>query len=477
MTTLKAGTVVEVRPQGFVNGVLVAKGPTGATGPKGDKGDAGLAGPTGPKGDKGDTGSTGLTGPANTLTVGTVTTSSPGGSADATVTGSAPNQTLNLTIPRGVQGPQGDPGPKGDPGSGNVDTVNGKVGPDVVLNASDVHARPDTYVPAWTEVTGKPSTFTPSAHTHAQSDVTGLSTTLAAKADLVGGVVPTSQIPAIALSTRVAVADQATMLALTTAQVQPGDVAVRGDGAGTFMLVGADPSVLGNWGLLNAPTDKVTSVNSQIGTVVLGKTDIGLGNVDNTSDANKPVSTAQQTALNAKQDTSAKGAANGYASLGSDGKVPSAQLPTTSGASAPLTRTSYAPATATTYAATTTAAAADATNLTVTFTAPSTGKVRVVLEGAWNAGGSSVSYYWLLRNTGTSTNVAGSERAIAPSGAASGRARVEIVVSGLTSGSSYTLAWAHRFLSANSANLYAGGSTNEFSGTNYGPAVMEVYAE
>lgn len=32
----------------------------------------------------------------------------------------------------------------------------------------------------------------------------------------------------------------------------------------------------------------------------LAKGDVGLGNVDNTSDANKPVSTAQQTALNGK---------------------------------------------------------------------------------------------------------------------------------------------------------------------------------
>ena len=42
----------------------------------------------------------------------------------------------------------------------------------------------------------------------------------------------------------------------------------------------------------------VQSVNSNIGAVVLTKTDIGLSNVDNTSDVNKPVSTAQQTALN-----------------------------------------------------------------------------------------------------------------------------------------------------------------------------------
>jgi len=39
------------------------------------------------------------------------------------------------------------------------------------------------------------------------------------------------------------------------------------------------------------------------GDINLTATDVGLGNVDNTSDANKPVSTATQTALNAKQDT------------------------------------------------------------------------------------------------------------------------------------------------------------------------------
>jgi len=45
----------------------------------------------------------------------------------------------------------------------------------------------------------------------------------------------------------------------------------------------------------------VASVNGNTGpTVVLTKADLSLGNVDNTSDANKPVSTAQQTALNGK---------------------------------------------------------------------------------------------------------------------------------------------------------------------------------
>jgi hypothetical protein len=51
----------------------------------------------------------------------------------------------------------------------------------------------------------------------------------------------------------------------------------------------------------------VDSVNGQVGVVVLTKTNIGLGNVDNTSDANKPVSTAQQTALNLKQNSLVSG--------------------------------------------------------------------------------------------------------------------------------------------------------------------------
>ena len=47
----------------------------------------------------------------------------------------------------------------------------------------------------------------------------------------------------------------------------------------------------------------VQSVASKTGAVTLVKGDVGLGNVDNTADADKPVSSATQTALNAKQDT------------------------------------------------------------------------------------------------------------------------------------------------------------------------------
>ena len=64
------------------------------------------------------------------------------------------------------------------------------------------------------------------------------------------------------------------------------------------------------------------------------KSDIGLGNVDNTSDLNKPISTATQTALNNKQDTLVSGTniktVNGNSLLGS-GNITTADVNPTSG--------------------------------------------------------------------------------------------------------------------------------------------------
>lgn len=79
-----------------------------------------------PKGDTGNTGATGPAGPANTLAIGTVTTGAAGSSAAASITGTAPNQTLNLTIPQGIQGPQGPQGiqgPQGPAGAGSGDVL------------------------------------------------------------------------------------------------------------------------------------------------------------------------------------------------------------------------------------------------------------------------------------------------------------------------------------------------------------------
>ena len=70
-------------------------------------------------------------------------------------------------------------------------------------------------------------------------------------------------------------------------------------------------SILGSGDLSVQPTlISGTNIKTIEGQSILGggninitNTDVGLGNVDNTSDLNKPISTATQTALNAKQNT------------------------------------------------------------------------------------------------------------------------------------------------------------------------------
>lgn len=59
----------------------------------------------------------------------------------------------------------------------------------------------------------------------------------------------------------------------------------------------------GTWAA--APADAVSSVAGKTGAVTLVKGDVGLGSADNTSDADKPVSTATQTALNLKANLAA----------------------------------------------------------------------------------------------------------------------------------------------------------------------------
>jgi hypothetical protein len=65
----------------------------------------------------------------------------------------------------------------------------------------------------------------------------------------------------------------------------------------------------------------VQSVAGKTGSVSLAKGDVGLGNVDNTADADKPISSATQSALNAKQATLVSGTniktINGDSLLGS----------------------------------------------------------------------------------------------------------------------------------------------------------------
>ena len=113
VTTGDSGTEATVINSGTEEAVVldftIPQGPTGPTGSVGETGEVGPTGPTGPVGETGEVGPTGPTGPAGetpVLTIGTVTTGDPGTEASATITGTAPNFILNLTIPQGPTGPQ-----------------------------------------------------------------------------------------------------------------------------------------------------------------------------------------------------------------------------------------------------------------------------------------------------------------------------------------------------------------------------------
>lgn len=114
------------------------------------------------------------------------------------------------------------------------------------------------------------------------------------------GKVVESLLPSIALMDTFEAASEASMLLLSTAR--RGDICIRSDINKTFILASDGYSVLTNWKELKTPTDVVLSVAGKTGAVTLVKADVGLSNVDNTSDLNKPISTAVQTALNNKVD-------------------------------------------------------------------------------------------------------------------------------------------------------------------------------
>lgn len=447
--------------------------------PKGDKGDTGGQGIQGLKGD------TGATGPANTLAVGSVTTGAVGANASATITGTAPNQTLNLTLPRGATGNTGQTGPantltvgvvntganasatitgnapnqtldltlpygpantltigtvnsdvtpaatitgtapnqtlnltlpKGDKGdAGSVDSVNGDTGPDVVLTAASVGAvavadlRGDFASASGVATSAPTAAFAASTYdglaglmdgryvaasatklatartiagklfdgtaniSIAAADVgapptarlispgTGLTgggdlsadrtlsvvfgtavgtaaqgndarITGAVQSSLLGvangvatlaadGTLVSSQLPSLALTDTRPVASQAEMLALSN--VQPGDLAIRTDGAGTFILSGTPASTLSNWTLLSAPTDAVLSVQGQTGTVNLAAADVGAAPVGRQIIAGSGLSGGGD--LSADRSLAvAFGTAAGTAAQGNDSRITSA---------------------------------------------------------------------------------------------------------------------------------------------------------
>jgi hypothetical protein len=97
------------------------------------------------------------------------------------------------------------------------------------------------------------------------------------------GLIPTNQLPALAITTTQVVNSEANMLALTA---QTGDVAVRTDVNKSFILTASPATTLGNWQELLTPTDAVLSVDGNTGAISLSGTYLNrttgqlLGNLD-----------------------------------------------------------------------------------------------------------------------------------------------------------------------------------------------------
>ncbi len=302
-----------------------ATGATGATGPQGLKGDTGDTGPTGPTGSTGATGATGAPGSAATISIGTVTTGAAGSSAVVTNAGTTSAAVLNFTIPRGADGSGG-----GSTFSGNTDAVSEGT---TNLYFTDARALAATNQ-RFTDVYVNLNQATDDLLTYANSTYltsSSLGNTLdgyvmEADADLAGGyarlgvssgTILDSVIPSTIARTSDITAAIANVVNAAPASFDTlkeiSDYIASDQTAGTALttLVGTKLSST-DAASTYAPISSPTFTGTVSG---ITKTMVGLGNVDNTTDLLKPISTATQTALDTKLATSV--AASTYATKAS----------------------------------------------------------------------------------------------------------------------------------------------------------------
>lgn len=233
----------------------------------------------------------GDTGTAPNITVGSVTS---GVSPSATITGTSPNLTLNLVLP---QGPSGTVSvgtvTTGAPGS-SVAVTNSGSSSAAVLNFSIPKGDPGAGAVATVNNVAPVSGNV----TLGASDVGAVSSTALAAANGVAtlaadGTLVTSQLPALSITDTFTASSQAAMLALTA---QKGDVCVRTDQSRTWILAADPATTLANWTQLPIPTDAVLSVNSQTGVVNLAAADVGALAASGTAVAATKLATARTIA-------------------------------------------------------------------------------------------------------------------------------------------------------------------------------------
>lgn len=150
----------------------------------------------------------------------------------------------------------------------------------------------------------------------------------------------------------------------------------------------------------------------------------------------------------------------------------------TGGGSSLLASHQYAPGTIATYSvASSTIAALDTTNLTISFTAPASGNVLVVLQASGKSTTAGEPLAWTLFLHGGSVIQAD----IVPVSLSSlantyTSATASFLITGLTPGNSYQYDWAAGMISASVTMGVQGVTSSTFSATNAGPAIMEVWS-
>lgn len=258
----------------------------------------------GPKGDKGDPGTPGTPGAdgTNATITGATATGLPAGAAPTVTVGGTPSaRTFEFGIPKGDKG---DPGSGG--GGGAVDSVNGKTGV-VTLTLDDVvgdSSVTDGLIGVANSISSPTlTTVIQAADVTLQSTTASKNTSIQPGSMYLASGANRAQITAPAAGgTNIVVGmpDRSGTIALAADLDNTYVVATDAQSDATAALAGlatkADTSSV-------VPNTRTVAGKPLSANVTLAKADVGLGSVDNTSDAGKPVSTAQQAALDAKVPT------------------------------------------------------------------------------------------------------------------------------------------------------------------------------
>ena len=322
-------------------GATGLQGLTGAAGATGDEGPRGLLGIQGIQGLKGDTGLTGAAGATGTnglsptVTVGTTTTVAAGSLASVINSGTTSEAVLNFTIPRGADGTGGS-GFTGTSDSVTEGTTNLYFTNERASLANNQRFT-DVYVNI-NAATDEILAYTANNYvtiTNLDNRLDGY--VMEADADLGGGyakigvtsgkildsVIPTTIARTSDIASQIATVVNGAPATFDTLKEIADYIATDQTAASSLTTLVGTKLSSATAASTYAPIASPTFTGTVAG---ITKTMVGLGNVDNTTDALKPISSATQTALDAKLTTSV--AAFTYAPLASPTFTGTVTIPT-----------------------------------------------------------------------------------------------------------------------------------------------------